>query len=276
MKKRAGSNSLRSSWLIVCCLIALTSVYVLHTRSASPGSNSSVAIDQAQAGADLLEAVKANDLEEVKRLLASGASTEAREGTFTVLMVALSQPQLNLDIITALLDAGADLKAGNGSGDRALVYAVRGGDVSALRLLLNRGADVNAQRMMGGETALHRAVEAGNLEVINTLVLYGADVNLPNNYGITPLYNAAFEEDHPEVGIRLIELGADVNAKSAFGVTPLMVAATANNPVLARVLIERGADVDAVDNKNKTALQSAMASGSREVVRLLREAKAKK
>lgn len=275
MKRRAGSKSLRSGGLIACCLLALTGVYVLHTRSAAPGPNSFAVREQAQADADLIEAVKENRLDEVKRLLDSGASPNARgEGDSTALRVALCQPQPNLDIITALLDAGADLEAGNGIGERPLVYAVKYGDLSVLRLLLNRGANVNAQRM-GGETALHAAVEKGDVEVINTLVLYGADVNLPDRYGITPLYNAAFKEDHPEVGTALINQGADVNAKSAFGVTPLMVAATANNPVLARALIEHGADVNAVNKKHESALDSAVASGSHEIVSLLRKAKRK-
>jgi ankyrin repeat protein len=264
MKKRAGSKSWRSSGLLICCLIALTSVYVLHTRSAAPGPNPSPAIDQAQADADLIGAVKANDLEQVKRLLNNGASPNAREEGLTPLMYAAGKRRPNLNIIAALLDAGADLKAGNGSGERALVFAVKGGDGSVLRLLLERGADVNAQRM-DGNTALH---EAG-------LLLYGADINLQNNYGRTPLYDAALDED-PEVAIALINMGADVNAKTAFGVTPLMVAATLNRPVLAQMLIERGADVNAVDTKNMTALKAAVASGSYEIVKLLRKAKAKK
>jgi ankyrin repeat protein len=61
----------------------------------------------------------------------------------------------------------------------ALMGAAEGGHEAVVRLLVNRGADVNAKKDddHGEETALMGAAEGGHEAVVRLLVDHGADVN---------------------------------------------------------------------------------------------------
>lgn len=64
------------------------------------------------------------------------------------------------DEISALLAASASVNARNVSGRTALTVAAKRGNVGALRLLLQRGADCNDKTFGSGETPLHAAILA--------------------------------------------------------------------------------------------------------------------
>jgi outer membrane protein assembly factor BamB len=75
----------------------------------------------------------------------------------------------------ALLDAGADPDAEFRQGGTALLFAAQRGHAEAVRLLLARGADVNARETLNNTTALHFGISYP--EVVRALVEKGADVN---------------------------------------------------------------------------------------------------
>jgi len=55
-------------------------------------------------------------------------------------------------------------------------------------LLLERGADVNAQTRSGKISSLHRAAYSGHAAVVKLLIKYGADPRLCDSDGQTPLH----------------------------------------------------------------------------------------
>lgn len=75
-----------------------------------------------------------------------------------------------------MIDHGADPNHVNGSGDSVLCWAVSSGNLRLVRLLLDKGAEVNLVSPNG--TALLTAVRAGNLEMVKLLVRRGADMYL--------------------------------------------------------------------------------------------------
>ena len=79
-------------------------------------------------------------------------------------------------------------------------------DGSALRLLLEHGADINVQNRVG-RTPLHRASFNGALEVVRLLLEHGADVEAKNIVGETALQEAA-DRGHDNVVKLLREHGA--------------------------------------------------------------------
>ena len=108
-----------------------------------------------------------------------------------------------------------------------MVYAASVGDAAVLKLLLDYGADINAQnnhpeavrilidgnakiddtRRRGG-TALSFAADRGNLEIVRMLVENGADINVTDGeMGITPLMDSAYMNQY-EVVKYLLEQGA--------------------------------------------------------------------
>ena len=81
--------------------------------------------------------------------------------------------------------------AADESGWSALHAASQGTSVEAVRLLLDRGADVHARTDIKA-TPLHIAAFNGRLEVVKLLCLRGADPHAKDKDGYTPLEDARY------------------------------------------------------------------------------------
>ncbi len=98
-----------------------------------------------------------------------------------------------------LLERGADpaAVAQNPMRVQPLHSAAAGRQLGIMRMLLERGAPVNARQHLGW-TALHEAANQGNREMVETLLRHGADPALGNDDGKTPADIAA-ERRHAEI-----------------------------------------------------------------------------
>jgi cytochrome c len=110
--------------------------------------------------------------------------------------------------ISAALDAGADI---NGSDAMAppLYYAVIGSKLEAAKILIERGADVNAPSKLG-DAPLVPAVGKRNIELIKLLLDHGANPN--SVIGTETVLHLAVERGCFDCVKALVEAGADVNA----------------------------------------------------------------
>ena len=96
-----------------------------------------------------------------------------------------------LEIVRALLKAGANINAREADGSTALMNAARYGCVDIVRLLLDWEADISLKTGQG-YTALMYAAWQGHTEIVNMLIERGADVNSADNrYEFTSLVLAA-------------------------------------------------------------------------------------
>ncbi len=212
------------------------------------------------------------DADEVRRLLASGASVSASEtlwGQETPLHWAAFGG--SRQAVRLLLDAGASVEAQDDYNETALHKALSADDPKYLALieLLLRGADPNAITGWGA-TPLHLAVSARAHApaAIITLRRFGADPNARGgggSGGMTPLHFAVFEStdldvlealDTTDVDPQGREL--DVNARNDFGLRPLHVAVLRGDRFVLGWLLNRGANPDAGDDDGQTALDLAM------------------
>ena len=116
---------------------------------------------------ELSDAVLQDDVGKVKQLIKAGADLQVlddrsnRNGRYPLNWAAW---QNNVDIINALLDAGADINKANLTGFTALHHAIENGSKEAAALLIKRGANLNAVNR-NGMTPLQFAEAKGNQEV---------------------------------------------------------------------------------------------------------------
>jgi cytohesin len=183
-----------------------------------------------------------NDLELVRALIKAGANVKLKNelGTSALTEAAIigSTP-----IIEALLKAGADPNTRNPEGETPLMVVARTGKVEAARRLLDAGADVNAKEEWGGQSAVMWAAAQRHPEMIKLLAARGADVNAR---GVVHQWERkVITEPRPK----------DMNKG---GFTPLLYAAREGCVACARELIAAKADPDLEDPDRVTPLNMAL------------------
>lgn len=140
-------------------------------------------------------------------------------------------------------------------GDTALIFASDIDHNEIAKILIETGANVNAQNNTG-DTALLTATHRGNPELMKILIQAGANVNTQNNRGDTALMIAAFKSNG-KIAKLLIEAGADVNMQNVQGKTALIIAASKCNDKMVKILLEAGSDTKIQDKTGKTAVMTA-------------------
>ena len=175
------------------------------------------------------------------------------------------------------LEAGAErqewlinseiVKAKDSVGNTALHYAAEWKLDNAIALLLEKGANPNAENT-NGESALFNAIKSDSSSSITLLVKNKADINKRDYLGNTPLH-ASVRYEAKDAAEKLIALKASIDAKNFAGKTSLSLAARSNRIAMANLLIESGADTNAFDVTGKTILMDAINSGKSEIVNLL-------
>jgi uncharacterized protein len=262
----------------------------------------------------LMAVARTGNVEAAQLLIKRGADLQAREhwGGQTALMwaAAQSQPQM----IQLLLKHGArvderstvrdwqrrvtaegrpkDMYRG---GLTPLLFAAREGCTSCLKVLLEKGADIDLPDP-DGATALLMALLNYHWDAGRFLIEAGADVNLWDIYGQTPLY-VAVDMNTPPVGRRielpsmdrntgadiarlLLERGANPNAQLklrpryrnipndryrdpmiVWGTTPLLRATKAGDLAVVKLLLDHGALANLANSQGVTPLMAASGDG---------------
>ncbi|XP_062521330.1 protein phosphatase 1 regulatory subunit 16A-like [Corticium candelabrum] len=126
----------------------------------------------------LVSAVNDNDMNEVERLLSSGASPDAydHDGKCPVLVTACDNGFSS--IVQVLLKKGSNVNKTDDLGNTALMVAVQRGDVSLIAMLLSAKADVNLKNTCGW-TAQDLAKDSNHSTVIS-LLRSRCDINKAN------------------------------------------------------------------------------------------------
>ena len=150
----------------------------------------------------LFVAVRENHLSTVKALLDSGANTATLCDDGTPLHLAAHKN--NADILTALVEAGADVEARNDEGHTPLHWAASNGSCAAMLGLLRLGANVHAKSTYLGGTPLHFACQEGKLDAADLLLRWGGDETTLDRRRRTPSSKIpniaeAAEQDRPRL-----------------------------------------------------------------------------
>ena len=170
-------------------------------------------------------------------------------------------------IIKLLLDRGADVNFPGGGYGSALGAAACWGSVETVALLLDRGADVNVPSGRYG-SALVAAASGGKVEIVALLLDRGADVNIPSG-GYGSALGAAACWGSVETVALLLDRGADVNIPGGDYGSALGAAAYGGKVETVALLLDRGADVNIPGGGYGSALGAAASGGGLEVAKLL-------
>jgi ankyrin repeat protein/tetratricopeptide (TPR) repeat protein len=222
------------------------------------------------------------DLINATRSQSNVAGTRGMHFTMLYQAVVAGQPR----VAEFLLANGADVNAQNPSSrnsnvsDTALHAAVNGGNKAMVKLLIDRGAQVDA-RDGSNETPLHVAAGKGFKAIAELLLDAKADVNAKAYDGTTPLHEAV-RQGFRNVAELLMARGADVNAQGVTSEswdnnrppglqgTPLNYALTLNKPAMTELLLAGKADPNARNKSGHTPLYYALSSGTNALAMLLK------
>ncbi len=216
----------------------------------------------------------------------SGAEAEAVQG------IASAAQSGEVDALRQRLDARPDLinaLAGRGFPKAtALHLAALRNQHAAARLLIDRGADLDAREFPDNAAPLHFAAMYADLQMVRLLVEAGADVEGKGDdpeVGIVG-WATCFRQVRGDVAEYLLSHGATLNLWNAIALdraddvramvtrdpalltarmtrahhrrTPLHHAAARNRPAIVQLLLELGADPNATDATGATALTTAV------------------
>ncbi|KAK4442332.1 ankyrin repeat-containing domain protein [Podospora aff. communis PSN243] len=216
----------------------------------------------------------------VKRLLALGA--DPNQPSKGVICLSAAIRAQNIEIVTLLLNGGADVNANVPKCPSPLMTACDLGDEALLEFLISRGADVNLWVPWEGD-ALQAAAFGGNKNIVRRLLSLGANPKAPGGKYGSCLESAMLCEDLTIFHI-LLEAGALVTTwevapsmedgtdwfsyRRSYG-SPHLTSLSCKQGHLARLLLERGADPHWCDPQNGTALNPAIWNRDEDMVRLI-------
>lgn len=181
--------------------------------------------------------------EKVKLLLRKDANVNAKDKDGrTALMDAADGG--HTEIVRLLLGKGADVNAKNNMGRTALMYTAKGHKETPAEVMRDiyvankslTGADI-LLTTAAYENGAHTEYIT-DIETVKLLLEKGADVNARNKWGKTALMYAA-DEGHTDIVKLLVEKGADVDATGNDGKTAMMWGAWVGSKATVKSWLEK-------------------------------------
>jgi uncharacterized protein len=140
----------------------------------------------------LTQAAVRNDVAALRQLLDSGHTADEGGDSWTALIWASRSG--SVDAIKLLLDSGADVNLPGSTGDNwdatPLQHAILQRHPAVVRLLLDRGANLNRGAGPGSLTPLLLAAGDTDPAILKLLLAHGADPTVEDEHGATPLSRA--------------------------------------------------------------------------------------
>jgi ankyrin repeat protein len=160
----------------------------------------------------------------------------------------------------SLLDGGLDPASHTGGGTTLLMMAAP--DAVKMKMLLDRGVDVNAKAKSGFTALMVASLYRGSFDAVQLLLARGAKAAPGTGvmFNASPLLLAVFAGEPATLQL-LHSKGADANRRmlllGAFPASPLAQAVAMGEPEVIRTLVAAGADIREHDPDGTSLLQMA-------------------
>lgn len=178
-----------------------------------------------------------------------------------------------VDIMSDLVDAGANVNVQDLDGRTPLFWASERGHAKAVAYLLKKRADPNILNY-DKRSPLHRAARYGHADVAKQLVEKGkVDVNIQDPLKETP-FCWAVRNGYVKTARVLYSLGAQMEYLTQGAKHIFHEIAQKGYRAMMNFLIKKGHDVDVEDENGKTALHHAAEAGKAKTVAFLLKKKA--
>jgi ankyrin repeat protein len=168
---------------------------------------------------DILVILKRVD--SVKYILSLGVDVNSySSGGVTGIFYRGNKPQ-DIEITTALIEAGADVNITGGQDEEPAIFNVYG--LKMLQLFIRHGSRLDAVDS-NGRTILHRYIEEDvhDQEYADFLLRSGVDINARDHLGNTPLHTYSNYSNDFKIVEWFITNGADLEARNVAGNTPIL------------------------------------------------------
>lgn len=233
VERSAARTALAS---VVLCLAAGLAAGDGRAQAPASRAGAASAVPAAKApaaGNEFWEAIARDDVQRVQTLLLRGADTNAVHPQFGPAIVVAARERA-WNVVRELAGiAGTRIDAPNARGETAAMLAALHGNLDIVRLLVEKGAEVNRP----GWTLLHYAAVSGSVDLLRYL----------------------------------IDLNAYIDAQSPNHTTPLMMAARHDRIDAARLLVEAGADPTPRNDAGRDAADYFVGNGKPDEARWIRE-----
>ncbi|XXH03121.1 hypothetical protein Hte_009514 [Hypoxylon texense] len=186
--------------------------------------------------------------------------------------------QYHGDLTAVLEESTEGINALDSFGTSPLHYAVENGDSTAVRTLINYGANLDIKNLYG-HTPLMPAAEYGDPECAESLISGGCDVNAYDNLGESALYYAlrSSVEGTAKMVRLLIDHGARLTISDRGNALHWLAHYRTAEEIQGKfqVLVCAGVDFEEKDKHGRTPLMRALRMNNRVILRLLLDADCK-
>ncbi len=181
------------------------------------------------------------------------------------------------DRYKSLVASSKNIDAIDQNGDTALSVAIHENKIDLVKLILDKGADVNllsfSNNYNNEYSPLMIAVENGNKEIVKLLIKNGADVNLVNSSSMSALMTAT-DDRHKTAPLKIeimkILIHAGANPNLSFIDNETTLDRVWGNTIASKLLIDNGADVNSIEIfSGFSKLMGAAYSGDTKMVEYL-------
>lgn len=225
-----------------------------HFRQANVGSDEAIT----SIALDMYDSSKSERAGWIPTLMKNPGLTQRHESVYAGLLAASYLG--HSACIKLLLQRGAEIEVKDvPRGNTPLLWASEKGHGAVVRQLLDAGATVDSQNRRN-ETSLLLATNRGHFAIVEQLLEAGADVHARDKTGETALFVASSRGDEAVVKL-LLKYGSDPNTAAKYGKTPLMEAIEFNHGSIISLYLHAGADIHAADAFGGTALSYSIEFG---------------